>query len=608
MSLFDWLTLIAAVVCLSLGILIFSFNRKAFLNKLFLIGSFFGFFYAFTEVMMWQSSSLADAILWSKIGSIWPFFVVLVFHFVLVFTNSKLLKNKFIYLTLYAPAFLFWIISASTYLINSVPVMEYWGYEDFRANTIISYLSVLWASTLPVLAFVLCFKYYHSTVDEKRKHQAKFVTIGLGIPIYTYLLTNMAFPLVGLKTPNLGHFAILFFSIFVGYSIFKYELFTLDAALAAENIVSIMPDSLILADMNGKIIRVNKRLLNFLGYSENELIGKTIPNLCPKEVAYENVLKELSEHKAINDFELNFSTKLGEEKKVSFSGSVVRSKTGQDVGVTCIIHDITERKKAEEHRKVLERKVKNYSEHLKYIVDLRTAQLKDANERLVKSERFAAIGELAGMVGHDLRNPLAGIKNATYYLKKKSGTISEFQYKEMIEIIEKAIDHSDKIINDLLEYSREMHLELTKYSAHTLVDETLKTIKVPSRLKIVNNVQKEDLIWVNADKMLRVFENLVKNAIDAMPEKGTLEISSCQRNDGVEIDFADTGTGIPEETLQKIFTPLFTTKAQGMGFGLAICKRIMEAHGGTIEVKTKVNKGTTFVIHLPTQRIIDNLP
>jgi signal transduction histidine kinase len=99
--------------------------------------------------------------------------------------------------------------------------------------------------------------------------------------------------------------------------------------------------------------------------------------------------------------------------------------------------------------------------------------------------------------------------------------------------------------------------------------------------------------------MMRVFINLIKNAIDAMPEKGTVEISSCQTRDCEEIAFADTGIGIPDETLPKMFSPLFTTKAQGMGFGLAICKRIVESHGGTITVKTAVDKGTTFTITLP---------
>ena len=279
--------------------------------------------------------------------------------------------------------------------------------------------------------------------------------------------------------------------------------------------------------------------------------------------------------------------------------SAVRDTNHKSSLYVAELEDITERKKEEEHRKILERKVTDYSEHMKYLVDLRTAQLKDANERLVKSERLAAIGELAGMVGHDLRNPLAGIKNAAYFLKKKGTAISEAQSKEMLAIIDKAIDHSDKIINDLLDYAREMHLELTKYEAYTLVDEAIGVVQVPDRIQIINHVDEKIWIRVNTDKMLRIFINLIKNAIDAMPEKGTLEISSCQTKNHVEIAFADTGTGIPEETLQKLFTPLFTTKAQGMGFGLAICKRIIEAHEGTITVKTAVNKGTTFTISLP---------
>jgi signal transduction histidine kinase len=205
------------------------------------------------------------------------------------------------------------------------------------------------------------------------------------------------------------------------------------------------------------------------------------------------------------------------------------------------------------------------------------------------------------MVGHDLRNPLTGIKNAAYFLKKKGTSISETQAKEMLEIIDKAIDHSNKIINDLLDYSREMNLELTKYEAKTLLDETLRMIQVPDRIQILNHIQKDTWIWVNSDKMMRVFLNLIKNAIDAIPDKGFLEIRSHQIRDSVEIAFADTGSGIPEDTMRRLFTPLFTTKAQGMGFGLAICKRIVEAHEGTITVKTAVNKGTTFTISLPTK-------
>lgn len=349
-------------------------------------------------------------------------------------------------------------------------------------------------------------------------------------------------------------------------------------------------------------LNANEAFCKIMGYTENELLKLTF-----KDITHIDDLKESAtkmrelENGKIPSFmlEKRYIRKDGTVIDGKIMVSAVRNQNGAPNLFVAELEDITERRKAEEHRKVLERKVNDYSEHLKFMVDLRTAQLKDANERLVKSERLAAIGELAGMVGHDLRNPLAGIRNATYFLKKKGKAISEAQAKEMLEIIDNAIGHSDKIINDLLDYSREMHLELTESTLPTLLNKAVQMIQVPDRIQILNHVHEETKIKVDADKIMRIFENLIKNAIDAMPEQGTLEISSCQTEDCIKIVFADTGKGIPEEILPKLFTPLFTTKAQGMGFGLAICKRIIEAHGGTITVKTALNKGTTFTIALP---------
>ncbi len=367
-------------------------------------------------------------------------------------------------------------------------------------------------------------------------------------------------------------------------------------------IVASSPIGIATSGADEHFLSANEAFCKILDYTEDELRKLTFKDITHPADLKESVKKmgELEDGRASSfTLEKRYVKKDGTVIDGKIMVSAVRNQNSKPNLFVAELEDITERKKAEEHRKALERKINDYSKHLKYMVDLRTAQLKDANERIVKSERLTAIGELAGMVGHDLRNPLAGIKNAAYFLKKKGTAISEAQSKEMLEIIDKAIDYSDKIINDLLDYAREMHLELTKYAAHALVDEAIGMVQVPDRIQILNHVDEEARIWVNTDKMMRVFVNLIKNAIDAIPEKGTLKISSCQTRDFVEIAFADTGTGIPEETLQKLFTPLFTTKAQGMGFGLAICKRIIEAHEGTITVKTAVNKGTTFTISLP---------
>lgn len=249
-------------------------------------------------------------------------------------------------------------------------------------------------------------------------------------------------------------------------------------------------------------------------------------------------------------------------------------------------------------RKALEEELEQHANQLSELVAKRTKDLVEAQSRLVKSERFAAIGELAGMVGHDLRNPLAAIKNASYFLRKKEVSLDEHS-AEMLNAIDRSVEYSDKIIRDLLDYSREIRLDLGEYSPKSLVNYAILDVTVPGNIKITQDTQGEPAIWVDANRIERVFINLIKNAFDAMPNGGKLRISTRQDGSNVEFVFADTGSGIPESIIGKVFTPLFTTKAQGMGFGLAICKRFVEAHGGKICVESANGEGAKFIVSLP---------
>ena len=248
------------------------------------------------------------------------------------------------------------------------------------------------------------------------------------------------------------------------------------------------------------------------------------------------------------------------------------------------------------------REIKEYAEKLESMVEERTKALRESEEKRIRAERLAAIGTLAASVGHDLRNPLTGITGAVYYLKMKLGDKIDRKSKEMFKIIEKNIEYANKIINDLLDFSREIHLSLKKVRVKSVLNDVLNQLKIPRKIKIVDLTKPSHVFEVDVHSMKRVFKNIIENAIEAMPKGGKLEIKSFKSKNYMVVSFCDTGVGISKENLKKIFCPLFTTKARGMGLGLAICKRIVEAHNGLIEVESREGKGTCFKVKIPIRR------
>jgi PAS domain S-box-containing protein len=352
----------------------------------------------------------------------------------------------------------------------------------------------------------------------------------------------------------------------------KVEERTLELKKNQEKLRSIFaasPDTILAVDLQNYITEGNKQLYRSSGYSREDLVGKPVSSFL-SEVDYKRILQELQQN----------------------------LKSGEPIHVECSI--IKKDMSVYPAELTIGSLLDSQEVRFGYVVTIRNlTEKKEIEKKLSNAERLAAIGELAGMVGHDLRNPLAGIKNAVYFMKKKGTALSEDQTKTWLEIIEKGIDHSDKIINDLLDYAKNVHLELEVTSVGNVLINALVMVKIPENVKVINAISEEFTIKIDKNKIERVFINLIKNSIDAMPKGGTITLSCIQKDGNVEITFADTGEGIPEEIMPKIFSPLFTTKAQGMGFGLSICKRMVEAHGGTIKVKTEKGKGTVFTVTLP---------
>jgi PAS domain S-box-containing protein len=356
-------------------------------------------------------------------------------------------------------------------------------------------------------------------------------------------------------------------------------------------------DGLVYLDWKGKVLDINNKILELTALKREEIVGKPFykiglvdRKIVPKLLGR---VKATFQGKPTSGYQMTIRRKDGLEKQIEVNASIVRIERVH-VGILAVVRDVTDQKR-------LEKMLEEYSERLVLEVEARTRELREANERLVKTERFAAIGELAGMVGHDLRNPLTAIKNAAYYLKRKQTEKADSKEGEMLEIIDKSVVHANKIIASLLDYSSEIRLEIEQSSPKELLDYVLLMAQVPERVRVVDRTEYEPTIWIDVNKMERVFLNLIKNAFDAMPERGILKVSSKRVGENVEITFVDDGVGMSEQTQSKIFIPLFTTKSQGMGFGLAICKRIVEAHCGKISVESTLGKGTTFTITLPVE-------
>ena len=222
------------------------------------------------------------------------------------------------------------------------------------------------------------------------------------------------------------------------------------------------------------------------------------------------------------------------------------------------------------------------------------------------AERLAAIGATAGMVGHDIRNPLQTIAGELYLtkeaLKKSPDNEGKASMMESLGIIEEQMGYVNKIVSDLQDYARPLQPRLEEVNLQALVEVVLLSINICEINKIqVKSSISNDLGTFKVDKtyLHRIMQNLVNNSIQAMPKGGILTITASRQNGKALIRVEDTGDGIPKEIRSKVFTPLVTMKSKGQGFGLAVVKRLTEALGGTITFESEVGKGTKFLIELP---------
>lgn len=218
-------------------------------------------------------------------------------------------------------------------------------------------------------------------------------------------------------------------------------------------------------------------------------------------------------------------------------------------------------------------------------------------EEMLNAEKLQTIGELAARIAHDLRNPLSVIK----------GSLEIIQIKNP-ELYEKSLDDFNRInksmiriihqVDNVLDFVKPKQLRLEKVKICKIIENSIYKLNISDEVKITSSKLDYELVC-DEEKLEILFVNLLSNAIQAMNGKGRIDIRSFDSGPNITIEIEDSGPGIPDHLLPKIFEPLFTTRQTGTGLGLPSCKSIVEQHGGKISVKTALGKGTTFIVDLP---------
>lgn len=348
-------------------------------------------------------------------------------------------------------------------------------------------------------------------------------------------------------------------------------------------------DAILVHDRGGRILEANPQAGTLLGRRPDRIKGRRLSALCPEDErdALGFALQLLS-GKGVVRFETRFSKSGEEPVPVDVSASWVDREQGV---VQAVLRDISERVRSE-------KLLRAYSTALESRVAAQTQDLEAAREELWHKQKLALLGQLSAGVAHELRNPLGAVKAASYYLNMVLKEPSE-EVKESLDILQQEVNVSERIIRRLFDYADPRAPRTRILDLRELIGDVMPVSKVPG-LRVVHDFPERPLtVKADREQLSKVFQHILQNSRQAMPEGGTMTVRGEPQRDWVSVTLADTGEGIPSENLAKVFEPFYTTRAKGIGLGLALARTFVEMHGGRVILESREGEGTSVTVLLP---------
>jgi len=364
-------------------------------------------------------------------------------------------------------------------------------------------------------------------------------------------------------------------------------------------------------DPHGKLVWVNDAVQRMTGYTTEQCLTMPdypLPIVAEKDrVRMQAMLDEAIARKSRNDLEFEIVTRDGRERWMAVSWQSMYGDDGKHLGFRTSVRDITDRQGLKEQLRL-------YTEHLEQLVQERTARIAQLEKHRQQMEKLAALGELAAGVAHEVNNPLAGIRNA-FALFRDSLTPAHEHY-DLLELVDEEIERISSIIHQMYQLYRRSPQQSVEFSVQKIIrDVAILCEPIAKRYQVQlgvgndwqNDDSRSDRVCLPEGELKQVLFNLIRNAIQASPPHGDVEVFAESRGEELSIVVKDEGCGIDAATMTHIFEPFFTTKSEmkeGMGLGLSVSRNLVESMDGSLTVRSVVGQGSTFTVQVP-RRVLE---